>query len=276
MNLRRARTSRRVWEIDLLRGLPIIGLLFYHLGYDIMMLPDIFSNYAAVGNVPVRQFVAAVTRIMNNSFIDIVLVPLFAGTFLLVTGISSSFSHNNIVRGLKLTAFSYLVTAFTAAVSAITGYELLIVHGILHCMGLTVLAYGLVELILKKLKVKAPTWLPFLLGLAVIFIGIIFRQNLDIDYPPFKLENIFKIVFGTVGSATDWFPVFPWSGVILCGISLGRWFYPTPVTLFPGRGTKVARPFCFLGRHTLLIYVFHQVVYILAIAAVFLPLGYRL
>ena len=41
----------RIWEIDFLRGLPIIGLVLYHLGYDFIMLPYVFSNFYAMGNL---------------------------------------------------------------------------------------------------------------------------------------------------------------------------------------------------------------------------------
>lgn len=270
----RKSNKERVWEIDFLRGLPIIGLLLYHLGYDICLLPTVFSNFYSIGNFGIQNFVNTVTHILASNVVDS-LVPVFAGTFLLVTGISCSFSRSNVGRGLKILGFSLVITLVTSLLSMFFKIDLVICMGILHCMGLTVLVYGLIEWLLAKISLKTPDYLPFMFGLAALAIGVIIRTNTEIAYPEFDIKNLPAVIFGFTGSATDWFPVFPWSGVILIGISVGRWFYPQRKSVFPRSDCVMWKPITFLGRHTLIIYLGHQLVYILTLATIFLSLGYR-
>lgn len=266
----------RIWEIDFLRGLPIIGLLLYHLGYDFVMLPFVFSNFYSMGNHGLENFCHQVDLIMNSRFVES-LVPVFAGTFLLVCGISSSFSKNNILRGLRILLFGLVITVATTIISKVIKEDIIICFGILHCMGTTILVYGLFQLLFNKLKIKLPDYIPFMIGLLIISIGMFIGNKGSFDYPTFKISNLGKIIIGTVGSSTDWFPIFPWSGVIIAGISFGKWMYPDnkKESLIPQLELKVFKPITFIGRHTLAIYVLHQVVYVAIFAIILLPMGYR-
>ena len=56
-------------------------------------------------------------------------------------------------------------------------------------------------------------------------------------------------------------PLFPWIGVFLVGAVIGRIIYSDRKTLFKnasGPLLKITRPFEFIGRHSLIIYVVHQ------------------
>ncbi|NLF79968.1 MAG: DUF1624 domain-containing protein [Clostridia bacterium] len=56
----------------------------------------------------------------------------------------------------------------------------------------------------------------------------------------------------------DYFPLIPYLGWFLLGAALGGLLYRDKRSLFPGRGGRAARPFLWLGRHALLIYILHQ------------------
>ena len=68
----------------------------------------------------------------------------------------------------------------------------------------------------------------------------------------------------------DYEPIFPWFGVVLIGMGLGEFLYPEGVRSFtlPQIPEIVVRPLAFLGRHSLIIYLVHQPIIILVIAAV--------
>ncbi len=74
----------------------------------------------------------------------------------------------------------------------------------------------------------------------------------------------FLIPFGITynGFATlDYEPLIPWFGVVLLGVSLGLVIYKNGVrqgllTLL-GEMPRILAPLCFLGRHTLIIYLVH-------------------
>lgn len=61
--------------------------------------------------------------------------------------------------------------------------------------------------------------------------------------------------------AVDFFPIFPWLGVVLLGVFLGNLLYAGNVRRFPLPSWGHRFPFSgleFLGRHSLLIYMIHQ------------------
>jgi uncharacterized membrane protein len=61
--------------------------------------------------------------------------------------------------------------------------------------------------------------------------------------------------------SVDYFPVFPWIGLVGIGVFLGHIFYPNGVQRFEWKflaGNGYAkRSVCFLGRHSLAIYMIH-------------------
>ena len=59
----------------------------------------------------------------------------------------------------------------------------------------------------------------------------------------------------------DWYPVLPWFGLVLLGITAGHSLYPSGVRRFAlpdWSSAPVIRQLSFLGRHSLLIYLVHQ------------------
>jgi uncharacterized membrane protein len=70
--------------------------------------------------------------------------------------------------------------------------------------------------------------------------------------------------------SVDYEPIFPWLGIVLIGMGLGEYLYPEGLRSFtlPQIPEMVVRPLAFLGRHSLIIYLIHQPIIILIIAAV--------
>jgi uncharacterized membrane protein len=102
------------------------------------------------------------------------------------------------------------------------------------------------------------------LGLLCIVIGFFFTARTG---PIWLLPlGIHPATFFSV----DYEPIFPWFGMVLIGMGLGEFLYPEGVRSFtlPQIPEIVVRPLAFLGRHSLIIYLVHQPVIILVIAAV--------
>ena len=68
----------------------------------------------------------------------------------------------------------------------------------------------------------------------------------------------------------DYEPIFPWFGLVLIGMGLGEYLYPDGLRRFtlPQIPAVFMQPLAFLGRHSLIIYLVHQPLIILIIAAV--------
>jgi uncharacterized membrane protein len=220
----------RIWEVDFLRGVSIILMVGYHLLYDLGTM------------VGLRSFLGFSTDLSTRTWTIAQL--FFAGLFVVLSGVSSTLSRGNIRRALKLMAVALLVTAATFVFDRSS----VIVFGILHCLAVSILLYGL---FLEKAGAAACAGAgAFVIGLGIVLDRLLTGVPIGTDWLlPF---GIHRPALG----AFDYFPLFPWFGIFLVGATLGKSAYASKRSLFPWRF-----PITFVnlaGRHSLLIYIVHQ------------------
>lgn len=226
-----ARTvSARIWEIDFLRGLSIILMVFYHVLYDLSELGGIKTLLGIEINL--------------SSVFWLVAQNFFAALFIILCGISSTLSRNNIRRALKLLGVAVIITAATYIYNSSSA----IYFGILHCLGVSILIYGLTFEKSKPLVCAGAAAVVFGLSAALF----LFMRNVPIRFNwllPFGLTS-------QTYTSLDYFPLLPWFGVYLAGAALGKSIYAQKRSLILKR-----LPETFIntaGRHSLLIYIVHQ------------------
>ncbi len=221
--------GQRFWEIDFLRGVAIIMMVVFHTLFDL--------NYFGYYNIDVmhslRYFAIATASI-----------------FIFVSGICTTISYSKrksytrrFIRGAEIFGFG-LIATFVTWVFLKEGF---VVFGILHFIGISIIAsYFFVRF--KKLN--------FLMGIALVTMGI-YLQGLVFNFPwllwlGLRMEGFYSV---------DYFPMLPWYGLFLFGLSFGNKFYPNGRRGFhiPNFKNKFIKGFCFLGRHSLLIYLLHQI-----------------
>lgn len=236
---------KRIHLMDELRGFAVFCMVFYHGFYTLAFLMG-----QSWGEWLYRFFMPA--------------EPWFAGLFIFIAGISSNLTHSNLVRGVKLLGVTLLVTLATA----IAVPDELIVFGILHFLSVCMIAFGLLQLLRRRLgRTEEP---PFRLWpvvvCAVLFIVTRYLASGYLQIPfvlrvflPSGWYQAWLAPLGLPGpgfSSADYFPLLPWCFVFAAGTVVGRlakagkfpaWTYPSRVPFFS-----------FLGRHALLIYVLHQ------------------
>ena len=236
---------KRIHLMDELRGFAVFCMVFYHGFYTLAFLMG-----QSWGEWLYRFFMPA--------------EPWFAGLFIFIAGISSNLTHSNLVRGVKLLGVALLVTLATA----IAVPDELIVFGILHFLSVCMIAFGLLQLLRRRLgRTEEP---PFRLWpvvvCAVLFIVTRYLASGYLHIPfvlrvflPSGWYQAWLAPLGLPGpgfSSADYFPLLPWCFVFAAGTVVGRlakagkfpaWTYPSRVPFFS-----------FLGRHALLIYVLHQ------------------
>ena len=79
---------------------------------------------------------------------------------------------------------------------------------------------------------------------------------------------------GAVKTTGDWMPLFPYIIFYFMGTLFSHFFYvPTRQSLFKRRGNW-ERPFCFFGRHSLILYLAHQFVFTPIFMIITAILGY--
>ena len=152
---------------------------------------------------------------------------------------SLSYSRNHdfmkfLDRGAKILAVAGGITLITWLFFP----DKFIVFGVLHMIGVSsILAYPL----LKRMKLNV------VLGAFIFISGIIMWPHFtDVQWLLWLVPHAFNTF--------DYFPLFPWFGIMLLGIAAGNYIYRDRRLRFRSRITLIEA----LGRHSLLIYLVHQ------------------
>jgi len=183
--------------------------------------------------------------------------------FLFISGISLSLSHSKALskwekpkfmkyfkRGLYIFGYGMIITLITV-VYLKNGF---IYFGILHLIGVSIIiSYPLLRFV--KLNI--------ILGILVLISGF-FLSVLSLPFPwllwlGLKPENFYTL---------DYFPIFPYYGLVLLGIAFGNHYYKSYKRRFylPDLSSNPFVRFLeFMGRHSLFIYLAHQPIIILII-----------
>lgn len=220
--------KKRIWELDALRGLCILGVVAVHLIFDLVELYGILS----------WSYPAWFTLLMQWGGV----------VFLVLSGICVTLGSHCVKRGLMVLAGGLLCTAVTWLMWK-NGFDksIIIYFGVLHCLGCCMLLWPMYK--------PMGWWALAFHGLTFIAAGFLIA---DIPAPaPWMMG----LGFDLPGVATsDYFPLLPNLGFFLVGAALGRLLYKNKKSLLPCFSEKswLARPLCFCGRHSLWIYLLHQ------------------
>lgn len=275
------KSRQRIWEIDFLRGFFFLTVVAYHLAWDIAFMPGmIFSNWnSMLYNYPsLYSLTEWCYDVLVSDYMEY-LVNICSGAFLVLTGISCSFSRSNIKRAFKTCLVALALTYVTYIASMATGNDMTIVFGILHNMGLTLLIYSIFELICKLCKVKINPWALLVIGLALCAYGLYLNYGPSVPTYYFRQltpQRLMRVMLGFANTYNDDFGIMPHSGKILVGIALGMWLYKEKKSLFPKLDGRWNKPICFLGRHTFIVYIVHQPIIWAIMLGILMCLGFSL
>lgn len=211
--------KNRIWEIDLLRGIAFICMVYDHIMFD---LNEIFG--------------------LNIHTIDVI-GDFSAIMFMILCGISTTLSRNSIKRGIKVFCVAMGLTAVTATVDILFKTKLIIVFGILHLLG--------IAMILSYFVKKLPNILIPIISAIIYLISIPLRR---IKY----LGNIL-FMFGIHDNtfySSDYYPLVPFLAFVFIGVFIGKVLYDEKKSLFSFNIKD--NPISFIGKHSLLLYVVHQ------------------
>lgn len=251
------KTFNRVLEIDLIRGIAIIFMIFDHFMYDsVFLMRNIFIEYGGNNWTKTLEIFAYDywtwdVRIIVRQFIVFL--------FLALTGICCSFSKNNLKRGLMLLGISLLLTLGTyIAGLIINDVNITIMFGVLHCIALALIIISILELFIKKFKYDKYIYL--VIGIIMMSFGIYFYYNYIFVF--YEGENLFllfiHILIGDKLAGSDCFPFLLYGGEIFIGVFLGKLLYKEKKSLFNFNYQN--NVITFIGRHSLIFYFAHQII----------------
>lgn len=269
-DIKNERIRSRVWELDFIRGICVILMVFDHLMYDFM---DIFANpwYSATGNEGYKRLAEFATAYWNSDIRGVVR-PIVIMCFFVICGISCSFSRNNFKRGIIALVLAFAMTGVTYLIG------MPILFGVLHMLAVSILVVALIRLATRNK--------PYVTALVSIIIGLMFiigdaiLQNVNVTTNNWLcfISNVFT---DSKFLSFDYFPMMPNTGAVLIGSALAPLLYRKRVTLLPRLDTQFRwyRPFNFCGRHALIFYVAHQVVWMVLLSLytlIAIPDGFNL
>lgn len=233
------KSGGRVGLLDELRGFAIICMVVYHLMFDL--------KYMFGVDVP----------IFFDGWFNVVR-DWFAGLFICISGIACNYSHNNLKRGVQCFFIGAIMTFVTAYVTPATPDN----FGILHCLGVCMMIYGLAENLLSKVPPLVGTAASVFLFLVTLsfqygYIGI--PGVFTINMPAFLYEtnSLYPLGFPSkTFTSLDYFPILPWLFLFVAGSYFGVYFKrgSMPKSFYKTHFV----PFAAAGRYSLWIYVLHQ------------------
>ena len=217
-------SNTRIWELDALRGLCILGMIAVHLLFDLT------GFYGAIS----FEYPGWLLFLMDWGGV----------AFFLISGICATLGSRCVRRGLIVLGCGLIISAVTVAMyrMGMAVKAVIIYFGVLHCLGVCMILWAVFR--------KLPSWLLTVLGGGLVALGLWFKTLTVQSHWLFWLGLLYDGF-----STSDYFPLLPFLGFFLLGGWLGRVLYREKTSLLPSFRCK---PLEWIGRHSLPIYLLHQ------------------
>lgn len=232
---------RRVVALDIARTAALVGMVVYHLTFDLEMFGYLAPGTSVTGGWAV-------------------FARLIAGSFMFLVGVNLYLAHGKGIRWRPFLRRLLMLAIAAAAITALTRYampETFIFFGILHSIA--------VASVLGLFFLRLPALLPLVAAAAILVAKPYLAGTGFFDAPWLAWLGL----TGWPVRSADFVPVFPWFAASLAGIGFaklaaraGLW---RRLGVEPGAEGKARRLLAWPGRHSLAVYLLHQPVLISAV-----------
>jgi len=161
---------------------------------------------------------------------------LIVSLFLICMGISLAIVHKAGIKWHLVKKRLFIIGGWAAVITGVTYFlfpKSYVYFGILHCIA--------VSSLMGVFFVNRPK-LSLLIGLALVASNIIVKPRL------LPISGWLEI------NPMDYVPLYPWFGLVLIGIFLEHIRFPQ----IPLKENLFLKPFVFMGRHALILYIIHR------------------
>lgn len=271
--------NKRIFEIDVLKSVAILAMIFDHFTYLFSEIGGtrgigsyVFSNYYDINSQFINTIYCFCCK-FQDSTLRMIGHYIFATLFLCLAGICSSFSRSNIKHGIKVLIGGLIVTMVTIIMSVVSGEDMYIIFGILSTIGVSILLIALVE------KLYDNKWLYLIIGVSLVIWGFMIQwwDAPRISYiTDLNIKSFIEVIMGYKVYGLDHFGILPCTGVVFIGTFIGKTLYQdklTKLSFLEGNWTK---PFTFVSKHALLVYLLHQVLGVIIIFVIYFLVGARI
>ncbi len=222
--------KKRIWELDVFRGICILGVIAVHFVYDMVDLYGLVQwDYP-----PAFSFIKDWGGVL----------------FLVLSGICVTLGSRSVRRGLIVFGCGLVISLVTVAMYhlELADRSIIIYFGVLHCLGVCMLLWPLFR--------RLPWWALLPISAALIALGFWLWAQPPVEHPWLMAVGLPWRGF----ASSDYFPLLPYFGFFLIGTVLGKTVYRRKESLMPNVSTNnvFIRFFSFCGRQSLWLYLLHQ------------------
>lgn len=225
--------------IDTVRGICILGMILYHTLFDCVMIFGL--DYS----------------LLDNTLLSVIR-DVGAACFIFLAGVCFYFEKHHFRRAIVLNVCGIIISVVTFLVMP----DSPVIFGILTFMGMS----GLLLYALSRFL----RYVPAVPGMIISFVSflIFFRcnygysgsyQNVLFQFPDTMYRNYLTAFFGFPSNgfvSSDYFSLFPWFFIVLCGYFFGKKFLSKAQTQ---RLMYKKIPFVTsVGKFSLYVYMAHQ------------------
>lgn len=225
----------RIFFLDELRALALIGMIVYHAAYDLYAIFGVDFDFYSGGWDTLQMAVCC--------------------TFIVIAGISARLTKSALKHGLVVFGCGMLMTIGTYFFMP----SQIIRFGVLHFLGASMIIYHL----FRRSVNKTPALLGAVISISAYLClyglpsGSIFFGKVAV--PANLYFSKILAVIGLPGNgfrSADYFPLLPWFFLFLFGCFIGKWFRERKIPDFMLK--KHSDFLCSIGSNTLAIYIVHQ------------------
>lgn len=249
---------KRFALIDFLRGFCMFLVIFDHIMWNFGYF---FTRWAIALNdtTSVMYYIGQFASFYWSWALRDAVRFFALGTFVLLSGISVAFSKDNYKRTLELLALVFALTLVSNMLNAIWPAGSAINFNILAVLGYSLLVYTFV---CKKSyrSILATLLILFIFEYTILPILEVYLKDSNALLIPLWKSEI--TINGQTYFEADYMPLFPYILFFFLGVLISMaYYFPRMKRKELGKHYDWQRPFCFLGRHSLIVYMTHQIIF---------------
>lgn len=259
---RKDSADKRIHEIDLIRGFCMLLVFMDHFFWNLFNFGRIWSSPSSSAPDFFKGVYDSALFYWQSSYRLLVQVLVLC-TFLFVSGVSTSFSKSNWKRAGQMLAFFFLIQLGTNLVAPYWRQSLgsngIINFNVIGVVAWSVLFYSFIQ----ERSWKSLVIVIFILGgFYIHLLPNLYADLYENHRSALYYMNAWALWQGPAGTyEADYMPLFPYIIMFFLGALFSRFFYKERKSLF-GKMQAWERPICFIGRHSLVFYLTHQLIFV--------------